>query len=95
MPLLLSNKSCDLTQLNGKNENRFEFITKYNLVNCDSGNGDAEKNAKVKHLLRQPKFQQRVDIDRLRTYPKITFLGTVSASASLERNHTSILVDTA
>lgn len=95
MPLLLSNKSCDLTQLEGKIENRLEFCTKYDLVNGDSPNRDAEKHADDKHLFRQPKFQQAVDIDRLRSYPKITFLGTVSASASLERNHTSILIDTA
>lgn len=92
MPVLLSNKSCDLTQLNGKNENRSEFCTKYYLANGDFSSG---KHADDKHLFRQPQFQQCVDIDRLRTYPKIVFLGTVSASASLERNHTSILIDTA
>lgn len=95
MPLLLSNKSCDLNQLKGKNENSSEFCTKYYLANGDFPNRDSEKHADDKHLFRQSKFQQSVDIDRLKTYPKIVFLGTVSASASLERNHTSILIDTA
>lgn len=96
MPILLSNKSCDLTQLNGKNENSLEFYTKYYLANGASPNKSAEKHNNDKLLsIRQPKFQQSVDIDRLKIYPKIVFLGTVSAIASLERNHTSILIDTA
>lgn len=95
MPLLLSNESCDLTQLNGKYENCSEFYTKYYLANGDSPNKNTEKHNDDKLLIRQPKFQQSVDIDRLKTYPKIVFLGTVSALASPERNHTSILIDTA
>lgn len=95
MPLLLSNKICDLTQLKGKNENLSEFYTKYYLANGESPNGNSEKHNDDKHSIRQSKFQQSVDIERLKTYPKIVFLGTVSATASLERNHTSILIDTA
>lgn len=95
MPLLLSNKTCELSQLNGKNENCTEFCTKYNLANGDFPNENSEKQKNDKRSIRQPEFQQSVDINRLKTYPKIVFLGTVSASASLERNHTSILIDTA
>lgn len=95
MPLLLSSKSCDLTQFTGNIENRSEFFTKYYLANGGSPNKNAEKHKDDKLALCQPKFRQSVDIDRLKTYPKIVFLGTVSATASAERNHTSILIDTA
>lgn len=96
MPLLLSNKSCDLKQLKVKNEKRPEFCLKYYLTNSGSSpKKRTEQQHDDKHLNRQPKFQQSVDIERVKTYPKITFLGTVSASASSERNHTSILIDTA
>lgn len=96
MPLLLSNKSCDLTQLEvNKNEKRSEFCSKYYLTNGSFPNQFAEQHNDDKNSNWQPKFQQSVDIERLKTYPKIVFLGTVSALASLERNHTSILIDTA
>lgn len=81
MPLLLSNGS--------------EFCSKYYLSNGSFPNKCVEQHDDDKRLNWQPKFQQCVDIERLKTYPKIVFLGTVSASASLERNHTSILIDMA
>lgn len=94
MPLLLSNKSCDLTQWKENiSENDFEFYSKYYLTNGNFPNRYAEQHDNG--IVSQPKFQQSVDIKRLKTYPRIVFLGTVSATASLERNHTSILIDTA
>lgn len=97
MPLLLSNnKSCDLTQSNVMNENGLEFYSKYYLTNGSNfPNRYAEQHDDENFNRQQPKFQHSVDIERLKTYPKIVFLGTVSATASLERNHTSILIDTA
>lgn len=35
-----------------------------------------------------------ISIDRLKTFPKIVFLGTVSSTSSRHRNSTSILVHT-
>lgn len=88
MPFVLSNKSCDLTHLS--KEHQLEFHSKYYLTDASSFNGQhVDTNTSY-----QPQFQQTVDIKRLKAYPKIVFLGTVSASASLERNHTSILIHT-
>lgn len=39
-------------------------------------------------------FQQSLDIEHQRAYPKIVFLGTVSTMATPYRNNSSILVHT-
>lgn len=48
----------------------------------------------VTNLNKNTDINDRLIIDRLKTYPRIVFLGTVSTQPSPYRNSTSILVHT-
>lgn len=93
MPLDVSNKLLDLDRLKSDDVSTLRDST--NFYSTYYFNGIDSKNTLDKmndQQMKNPQFDQSLDIERLKTFPKVVFLGTVSAIASLQRNNTSILV---
>lgn len=95
MPLDVSNHSLDLNRLIIKDistlQDSTNFYSTYYFNESDSKSSLVKmENPKMKN----PQFDQNLDIEHLKSFPKVVFLGTVSATASLQRNNTSILVHT-
>lgn len=94
MPLDLSTEVFDLKMKPNHDvahENDTKFYSKYYLTGSSTTDSDIQTSEKN---MKSIQFHQSLDIDRLKMFPKIVFLGTVSAIASSYRNNTSILVHT-
>lgn len=87
MPVDASKKICNLFYSDGNNMLESEFYSTYYLNQNDSV-------IEVPKNIDRPDFDTSLNFDRQKTFPKIIFLGTVSASSTLHRNNTSILVHT-
>lgn len=88
MPLNSSSANCDLSRLENDDRTDSTFYSSYYLKRRVSSSKDNTKKSIPVD------FDQSMDIDHLRTYPKIVFLGTVGSIATSVRNNTSILVQT-
>lgn len=89
MPVDTSNALCDLTQFDVFKESASEFYSKYYLKRDGFPKGTTKiTDTTPENLV----FDQSLNIEHRKTFPKIVFLGTVSAKASSYRNNTSILV---
>lgn len=86
MPLFASHKVCNLEETKGN------ILGLYSEINLAKANPTGNSNRGRDENVGPAQFNQSVDINRLKTFPRIVFLGTVSAIASQDRNHTSILV---
>lgn len=88
MQLDVSKGSLDLNLLKLENKNDNSSYSKMaNSMECRTDTiRSVDKNIETLD------FQQTLDIEHLKTFPKIIFLGTVSARASPIRGNTSILV---
>lgn len=91
MPLDASKEACDLSQLPKVERNDSTIYSTYYLKR---GSSSKNNNETIGRDVNVSDFQQSFDLNHLKTYPKIVFLGTVSAKASSIRNNTSILVHT-
>lgn len=89
MPIDTSNALCDLTHFDVYIESESEFYSKYYLKQ----DGFPKRTTKITDKTPENlAFDQSMNIEHRKTFPKIVFLGTVSAKASSHRNNTSILV---
>lgn len=87
MPLDGSKKVCDLFQIEEFSSTQSKFYSTYYLRGYNSAKEFSQATESVPEM-----YDRKVNVDREKTFPKIVFLGTVSAMASLQRNNTSILV---
>lgn len=91
MPLDASKRVCDLSQLQNDDKHDSTFYSMYHLKRANV----VEEDHNINHNdMSRFEFRKNLDIDHLKTFPKIVFLGTVSAKASPTRNNTSILLHT-
>lgn len=91
MPVDASKKTCNLFYSNENNMLDSEFYSTYYLNQNDSVI-EVPKNIDLD--IDRPDFDTSLNFDRHKTFPKIIFLGTVSARSTSHRNNTSILVHT-
>lgn len=89
MQLNVSKASCDLTLLQNEHTKNSSAYSKYYLR---GGNGIDSRKQDIDETMENVDFSQTFDFEHLKTFPKIVFLGTVSAIASSTRTNTSILV---
>lgn len=87
MPINASKKTCNLFYSDENNMLESEFYSTYYLNQNDSV---IENSKNIDRL----DFDTSLNFDRQKTFPKIIFLGTVSARSTSHRNNTSILVHT-
>lgn len=88
MTLDASKNRFDLRRFQNATENDTNFYSTYYLKGWEA------LKAKKYEELNRFDFQQSFDIDRMKLFPKVVFLGTVSVMASPTRNNTSILLHT-
>ncbi|XP_031621722.1 ribonuclease Z, mitochondrial-like [Contarinia nasturtii] len=87
MPLNASTKACNLSQ---EDKSDSQIFSKYYLT----GSGEIDNDSTSSNDITSYDFDHCLDINRLKTFPKIVFLGTVSAVPTKTRNNTSILLHT-
>lgn len=87
MPVDASKKICNLFNSDENKMFDSEFYSTYYLNQNDSV-------INVCKNIDRPDFDTSLNFDRQKTFPKIIFLGTVSARSTSHRNNTSILVHT-
>lgn len=91
MPLDASKRVCDLSRIQNDNKDDSTFYSTYHL----KGENFVKEDHNINHNdTSRFDFRQSLDIDHMKIFPKIIFLGTVSAKASSTRNNTSILLHT-
>lgn len=91
MPVDASKKTCNLFYSDENNMLDSEFYSTYYLNQNDSVI-EVPKNIDLD--IDRLDFDTSLNFDRQKTFPKIIFLGTVSARSTSHRNNTSILVHT-
>lgn len=95
MQLDVSKAACDLNLLQNDDTKNTSTFSKYYLNGGDliESHGMVREQGSGENMV-NANFNQTFDFDHLKTFPKIVFLGTVSAMATSTRANTSILVHT-